>query len=61
MTNKEITTLVRKTVANSLNDFFSDPDLGKEVKKSFIRSLERARNEKGKSMTLAQVRKQYGF
>jgi hypothetical protein len=61
MTSKQITTLIKKTVANALTDFFNDPDFGKTVRSSFLKSLEKARNDKGRSVTLKQFRKQYGF
>jgi len=61
MTNKQITTLVQKTVVNALNDFFYDPDLGKTVRKSFLKSIDNARNEKGRSLTLIQFRRKYGY
>jgi len=53
--------LVKKTVAHALTDFFSDPDFGKKVNKSFLNSLEKSRNEKGRSITLRQFREKYSF
>ena len=61
MTSKQITNLIKKTVFNTLTDFFNDPDLGKTVRPSFIKSLEKAKNIKKGSLTIAQFRKQYGF
>ena len=61
MTNRQITMLVKKTVAHALTDFFSDPDFGKKVNKSFLNSLEKSRNEKGRSITLRQFREKYSF
>lgn len=61
MTNKEITNLVKRTVSNTLTEFFSDPDFGKTVKKSFLKSIEKARSEKGRSLTITQFRREYGY
>ncbi len=61
MTNKEITTLVKQTVSNTLAEFFDDPDFGKTVNKSFLKSIEKAKNEKGRSLTITQFRREYGY
>jgi len=61
MTNKQLTLLVKKTVADVLTGYFSDPDFGKKLKKGFLVSLEKARNEKGPSLTLKQFRNKHGF
>ncbi len=61
MTSKQITSLIRQTVSNTIYEIFSDPDLGKEVRKPFLRSLENARNSRKGSLTLAQFRKQYAL
>ena len=61
MNNKQLTTLIKKTVFSAMDDFFNDPDLGKEVKKSFLKSLEKSRNNRRGSLTIAQFRKQYGY
>lgn len=62
MTNKEITTLVKQMVTNTIKDFFSDPDLGREVRKPFLKSLEHSKNTRTrKSLTISEFRKQFGY
>ncbi len=61
MTNKQITLLIKETVANAVGEIFNDPDIGKTVNKSFVNSVIKARQGKDKSLTINQFRKQYGF
>ncbi len=62
MTNKEITILVRQIIKDAFKDFFSDPDLGKEVRSSFLKSVDLSKNNRNrKSLTIAQFRKKYGY
>ncbi len=39
LTVEQLQTLIRNTVDERLDEYFSDPDQGKEIKESFMQSL----------------------
>lgn len=53
--------MIKRTVANTLNELLGDIDFGKIPKNSFMKSLVSAKAERGRSMTVKQFREQYGF
>jgi len=64
LTVEQLQTLIRKTVDERLDEYFSDPDQEKEIKESFIQSLlniQKKRLEGRPTISASEVYKRYGI
>ena len=64
LTVEQLQTLIRNTVDERLNEYFGDPDQGKEIKESFMQSLLNIRKNRmqGRStIPASEVYKRYGI
>ncbi|MFM7442267.1 MAG: hypothetical protein ACKO2V_27325 [Snowella sp.] len=64
LTVEQLQTLIRNTVDERLNEYFGDPDQGKEINESFMQSLLTIRKKRmdGRStIPASEVHKRYGI
>jgi DNA-binding protein Fis len=64
MTPQELQSLIRNTVDDTLDEYFGDPDKGKQVKESFQQKLleiKQKRLQGRATITAAEVDKRYGI
>lgn len=64
MTTEQLQSLIRNTVDEILDEYFGDPDEGKEIKESFKQSLlaiRRKRLEGRPTIPATEVYKRYGI
>jgi hypothetical protein len=64
LTVEQLQTLIRNTVDERLDEYFGDPDQGKEIKESFMQSLLSIRKNRadGRStIPASEVYKRYGI
>ncbi len=64
MTTEQLQNLIRDTVDEILDEYFGDPDEGKEMKESFEQSLlkiRRKRAEGRQTISESEVHKRYGI
>ncbi len=64
MTTEQLQNLIRSTIDEILDEYFGDPDEGKEMKESFKQSLleiRRKRLEGRPTITASEVYKRYGI
>jgi hypothetical protein len=64
LTVEQLQTLIRSTVDEGLDEYFGDPDQGKQIKESFMQSLLsiRKRRKEGRStIPSSDVYKRYGI
>ena len=60
--DRKFISLVRMTVAESVQQVLADPDFGLEIKDSFRKRLLRYKNKKSKKFTsLAGIKKKYSL
>jgi hypothetical protein len=64
LTVEQLQTLIRSTVDERLDEYFGDPDQGKEIKESFMQSLlniQKKRVEGRATIPASEVYKRYGI
>ena len=64
MTEQQLPELVRYTVAETLDEYFGDPDEGKEVQEAFKQNLleiQRRRNAGRTTISVEEVYQRYGL
>jgi hypothetical protein len=64
MTAEQLQSLIRNTVDETLDEYFGDPDLGKEIQASFKQSLlsiRQKRLEGRPTIPATEVYKRYGI
>lgn len=64
MTKQELQELIRYTVEETLDQYFGDPDQGKELKEAFKQNLleiQRKRIEGRETIGAEEVHKRYGI
>jgi hypothetical protein len=64
LTVEQLQTLIRNTVDERLDEYFGDPDQGKEIKESFMQSLlniQKKRLEGRATIPASEIYKRYGI